>query len=267
MHLRVTAAPVLMALVAVLGAGPPAGAAALRAPVGTPTARHFAGTPTVGALFAPGSSVHICTASVVDSRAGDLVLTAAHCISGTGAGDVFAPGYRDGVEPFGTWTVVGAYGAPGWMTQQAPQRDVAFLVVAPRQVNGHPEEIEAVTGANQLGTAPVSGERVTVPAYAVGSDDDPRTCTARVYFHLTYPAFNCNPYVDGTSGAPWLHRTSHGWEVVGIIGGLRQGGCSPWISYSAAFGASTWRTAERAATGVGASIFPAPRGDGCTTGL
>src|SRR5881409_2205655 len=44
----------------------------------------------VGALFANGS--HFCTASVVHSTTGDLVLTAAHCVKD---GMAFAPGYHD----------------------------------------------------------------------------------------------------------------------------------------------------------------------------
>ncbi len=274
MCFRVSTTSVLMTMVALLVTFGPAstGVAAGSAgragePSGTPTARHFLGIRTVGALFPPSSSVHTCTASVVDSTAGNVLITAAHCISGTGDGYTFAPGYHDGIEPFGSWTVVGAYGAPQWIDHQTPQLDFAFLVVAPRELNGQVEQIQDVTGSNQLGTAPVAGEQVTVPAYATGRDDDPITCTTRVYYRAPYPAFNCNPYPDGTSGAPWLHRTTDGWTVVGVIGGPHQGGCYTWTSYSTAFGPVTSRTETRAATGTNASTFP-PRGaDGCSTGL
>ena len=50
----------------------------------------FTGTPPVGALFTTSAGQlgqHFCTASVVDSPAGDLVITAAHCVSG-------GPGHR-----------------------------------------------------------------------------------------------------------------------------------------------------------------------------
>jgi V8-like Glu-specific endopeptidase len=242
-------------------------ASATSAPPHTPTAHHFDGMATVGALFPPGSSVHTCTASVVDSGRGDVLLTAAHCISGTGAGYVFAPGYRDGVEPFGSWTVIGAYGASGWLSEQAAQRDFAFLVVAPRRSDGRTQQIQSVTGANLLGTAPSAGEQITVPAYPLGRDDEPITCTARVYRYAGYPAFNCTPYTDGTSGAPWLRRSGHRWLVVGVVGGLHQGGCEPWTSYSAAFGSVTVRTDTRAATGTDASVFPTPNSDGCSAPL
>ncbi len=236
-------------------------------PVGTPTAHHFDGIPTVGPLFPPGGSAHTCTAGVIESPVGNVLITAAHCIAGTADGYTFAPGYHDGVEPFGSWTVVGANGPPAWIQHQSPQHDVAFLEVAPRRINGRAEQIQDVTGADQLGTAPSSGQPVTVPAYTIGQDDKPITCTARVYFRGPYPAFDCNPYVDGTSGAPWLeHRDKH-WVVVGVIGGLQQGGCFAWTSYSAPFGPTTWRAYADAASGGGTDLLPSAGSDGCTTGL
>lgn len=268
MRPRALVGMVLMTMVILLGTNGAANAGAQAGPVGkprgTPTAQSFHGVPTVGVLFPPGSLVHTCTASVIDSHTGNLLITAGHCISGTGKGYIFAPGYHDGIEPFGSWVVVGAYGAPGWIADQTPQRDFAFLAVAPRQVDGRIEQIQSVTGANQLGIAPASGERVKVPAYATGRDDDPLTCINRVDYHGRFPAFACNPYPGGTSGAPWLHRTGHGWTVVGIIGGLHQGGCYPWISYSPAFGAVTARTRADAEVSADASIFPSPSGDGCS---
>lgn len=108
---------------------------------------------------------------------------------------------------------------------------------------------------------------MTVPAYAVGRDDRPLICTAPIYYRGVYPAFDCNRYVDGTSGSPWLRRGPHGWEVVGVIGGLHQGGCEPWTSYSAPFGTDTLRTYSAAVRGHRTSGFPGPESDGCTTGL
>jgi V8-like Glu-specific endopeptidase len=264
---------VLAATVALLGACTTAGRAPFRVPPGTnakppgtPTAKPFGGSPSVGVLFPPGSLAHTCTASVVDSSVGDLLITAAHCISGTGYGYVFVPGYHGGIEPLGSWTVVKAYGAPDWIARQAPQADFAFLVVAPQLVDGHVEQVQDVTGANELRTAPTPGDQVTVPAYGLGRNDDPITCTTRVYFDATFPAFDCDPYANGTSGAPWLLRGNRGWYVVGVIGGLHQGGCHPWTSYSAAFGAVTSRTYSSATGGATASTFPSAGSDGCSAG-
>ncbi len=261
----ITAALFLLAPTGWAGATEPSGSGVI--PPDTPTAHHFVGIKTVGPLFPPGSLAHTCTASVVSSAAGDLLLTSAHCITGAADGYTFAPGYHEGVEPFGTWTVTGVYGAPGWITRGEPQRDFSFLVVAPRIEHGRAEQIQEVTGGNRLGAAPTTGKEVTVPAYAAGQDDDPLTCTTRVYYRGEYPAFNCNPYVDGTSGAPWLERSGRGWLVVGVIGGLHQGGCYAWTSYSAAFGPVTFRTYSSAESDAKPSVLPRPASDGCTTGL
>lgn len=125
-----------------LGLGLPAAALALSLHAGRqpsaaelknlPASRATSGVPEVGALFAnPASDEHNCTASVVDSPAGDLLLTAAHCVSGSAAGMMFAPGDRDGVVPYGRWIVSGVQLAPGWLKSQDPREDYAFLTVAP----------------------------------------------------------------------------------------------------------------------------------------
>jgi V8-like Glu-specific endopeptidase len=236
-----------------------------KGPVTTPQAHSFSGLRSVGPLFPPGSSVHTCTASVIASRTGDLVITAAHCVSGTGAGWRFAPGYDNGVEPYGSWNVVGLYGAPGWLHSTLASSDYAIVKVAPRVLHGKEQTLQDVVGANRLATAPANGATVTVPAYALGSNDRPVTCTVRVRYQGIYPAFTCNPYVGGTSGAPWLEHTRSATTVVGVIGGLHQGGCTPETSYSAPFDATTLAIATRAAKGATPSQFPPAPSDGCSS--
>jgi hypothetical protein len=63
----------------------------------------------------------------------------------------------------------------------------------------------------------------------------------------------------GVSGAPWIQ----GSTVLGVIGGLHQGGCSPATSYSAPFDATTIRTFHRAVSGAAADRLPPPASDGC----
>ena len=145
------------------------GVASAKPPAGTQKSRAFPGTPTVGALFGSATSKkHFCTASVVASPAGDVLLTAAHCITGSAAGFSFAPGFHDGKAPFGRWKVTGAYFDPEWMADQNPTRDFAFLTVAPRPIAGVQTDIQSVTGANVLGAKPSRGETVTVPADPAG---------------------------------------------------------------------------------------------------
>ena len=99
------------------------------------------------------------------------------------------------------------------------------------------------------------------------SHDDPVTCTVRVSYQGVFPSFSCDPYADGTSGAPWLERTRRGIAVVGVIGGIHLGGCYPWTSYSAPFDSTTLETAAKAAAGSAPARFPLTSSDGCSVGL
>jgi len=226
---------------------------------------------SVGALFFPsvggvGPALglpHECTASVVDSPRHNLVLTAAHCIAGNGFGYQFAPGYFNGHLTDGLWTVNAVYVNAAWRTAHDPQHDYAFLRIAPRVVNGRRVNIQDVTGANTLGIAPSPGTVVTVIGYAAGSGDAPSTCTVATYVHAGYPAFDCDGFVSGTSGSPWLVGTPGSAKIVGVIGGLHQGGCTSATSYSSAFGADTAADLQRAISGTHPDfVSPAPN-DGC----
>jgi hypothetical protein len=231
------------------------------APPGTPTASTFAGTPTVGPLFRDGlANDHECTASVVTSPSRDLILTAAHCVFGTAAGWQFAPGYRLGATPYGVWTVTGAYVDPHWRSDQDPRYDYALLRVAP----SGGKRIQDVTGGKTLATAPAAGTSITDVAYNAGRNDDPIRCSTTAYRTDGYPAFNCHGYVGGSSGSPWLTRFGARTAVVhGVIGGLHQGGCYEYTSYSSPFTWAVYVLLARASAHAAADVAPEPGGDGC----
>ncbi|HZT67358.1 MAG TPA: trypsin-like peptidase domain-containing protein [Acidimicrobiales bacterium] len=220
----------------------------------------------VGPLFAGGpGGRHFCTASVVRSGPGDLILTAAHCVSGTGTGLYFAPGYRDGLAPFGYWRVTAAYVEPAWSRSAVPQADYAFLRVVPSGT-ARPSRIQAAVGGETLATSPAPGTPVTVRGYPEGSGGGPVACAARTYVHQGYAAFDCAGFSGGTSGGPWLSATTAGAPVVvGLIGGLKQGGCSASVSYSPQLGVAAQALLARAAAGGPADSVPAAPPDGCSS--
>jgi V8-like Glu-specific endopeptidase len=229
-----------------------------------PTASPTTGVPEVGALFPNASSVdHDCTASVVDSLHGDVLLTAAHCVSGHGTGMVFAPGYHNTIAPYGRWTVTAVHLAPGWLKSEDPRDDFAFLTVASHTSNGRSVKIEQVTGAYQLGGKPRSGQSITVLGYATGSSNDPITCHTTVYFTGAFPSFDCRGYVAGTSGGPWLVGSGRGARIVGVIGGMNQGGCVDSTSYTSVLTQAARRVYVRAAHHTAPDVAPAPASDGC----
>lgn len=201
---------------------------------GPPAAHVSAGSPIVGALFGAGSTAHSCTGTVIQSLSEDLLLTAAHCVSDTGAGMTFVPNWRDGSAPEGTWTVVAAYALPGWIKSGDPHEDMAILRVAPQTIDGRLRTLQSVTGAAWIDGTPAVGTTITDVAYNNG-DDEPISCTVPTYLDDEYPAFDCGGFVAGSSGSPWLVNSDGIQWVTGVIGGLSQGGCVDYTSYSSPF--------------------------------
>jgi len=198
------------------------------------------GADAIGALFTSSGGKlgpHFCTASVVDSPAGDLLITAAHCLRGKSLSPagrvVFAPGYHDGQFPHGTWAVTAEYVDAAWSASQDPDDDVAFLVVA-----DHGAGLEQQTGAETLEVGRPA-QVVQVTGYP-DQTNEPLTCVApaRDFEGGRQMVFDCDNYTNGTSGGPFLThinpRTGMGW-VIGIIGGYQQGGFTPDVSYSPRF--------------------------------
>jgi V8-like Glu-specific endopeptidase len=196
----------------------------------------FKGTAAVGALFTRSGSklgAHFCTASVVSSPAGNLLITAAHCMQGRSPGGVvFAPGYHNGRFPYGIWVVTKVYVDRAWATIQNPDDDVAFLIAGRRGTH-----IQQHTGAEILGIDRPP-QRVQVIGYP-DATSRPITCTAPARrFGARQMVFDCDNYTNGTSGGPFLAHvnpaTGDGW-VIGVIGGYQQGGDTPDVSYSPRF--------------------------------
>ena len=226
---------------------------------GDPTAFAVGSVPTTGTLSPPGTSFHICTASVVSSPTQDLIITAAHCVFGSAVGYTFVPGSVNGSAPKGRWTVTAAYVDPAWKATRNPLRDVAILRVAPEHIGGALHKVQQVTGGNRLITTPAKLGPLVVPAYAAGIGGSPIACIAETYRHGSYTAFDCGGYLDGVSGGPFIQ----GSTVLGVIGGLNQGGCLASTSYSSPFDATTLTTFNRAVSQAKADVLPGPAADGC----
>lgn len=190
----------------------------------------------IGALMPPGSNgQHSCTATVLASSSADLIITAAHCLSGTGAGWTFIPGYDKGRSPYGVWQVTAAYVRPRWQSGQDPHADVAILRVAEQQRAGHRVGVQDVTGGIELALEAPAGTKTTITAYNGGSGDRPISCTTKVMRLKEYPMFECGGYVGGSSGSAFVTGKNANARITGVIGGLHQGGCVDYVSYSSPF--------------------------------
>lgn len=196
----------------------------------TPHGHSFHGVPYTGTLFSEASGLgsHFCTASVVASPAGNLLITSAHCITNRPPATVgFAPGYHGSKAPYGTFPVTAVFTDQAWTASHSVDDDVAILEVG--------QNVQQRTGALSLATGD-SPRASTVLGYPDGTAK-PVTCTARATWFTRghQMKFVCRGYPEGTSGGPWI---TGGNRVYGIIGGYQQGGNVPWISYSPYFGSN-----------------------------
>jgi HAMP domain-containing protein len=212
----------------------------------------FNGTAAVGALFtySNGKLVnHFCTASVVNSPAGDLAVTAAHCMANVSGTVMFVPAYHNGDVPYGMWQVTKVYVDQAWTSAKSQNDDVAFIRLSQ---SGSTVPIEDVTGAETLATGTSAKQLVQVIGYPDG-ESQPVTCKNWTSQPMANQLqFDCGGYTDGTSGGPFLadvnSSTGQG-KVIGVIGGLDPGGYTPQVSYSIQFGsnvANLFKEAEAA---------------------
>jgi V8-like Glu-specific endopeptidase len=195
----------------------------------------------IGAIFAltPAGQLgsHFCTASVVDSPSGDLVLTAAHCVQDHKASQMaFIPDYYAGRWPDGVWRVTSVIVDRNWLTAQDPDDDFAFLTVARP---GSRASLQSLTGAEGVAVDIPAGQKVEVAGYPDGAGNLISCQNTAGLFTATQYQFSCTGFSDGTSGSPLLADVApeYGLDtVIGVIGGYEQGGTTSSLSYAARFG-------------------------------
>jgi V8-like Glu-specific endopeptidase len=170
-------------------------------------------------LFFYGSSEYQCSGSVVNSPAGNQVLTAGHCVIGPGDGTratdiVFIPGYREGAEPFGVWPATSFATTPEWESTAGTSDtdeagDIALLTLANRSSDG--ATVQSVVGGFGIGfnqprvqsymeygypaETPYHGDRL-YELNTLWGRDDPSFSPATMGISSDFTA--------GSSGGPWL---------------------------------------------------------------
>ncbi|WP_370105131.1 serine protease [Streptacidiphilus sp. BW17] len=240
----------------------------LAGPLATPNghASEFGGLPAVGAVFSASDtslSHHFCTASVVDSPGGDVIVLAAHCLSDPANGSptpgpiAFVPGYHDGQQPFGVWYSSALLIDPHWAANSDPDTDVAFAVV---HKNGDPSaRVEDEVGAEKIAFNQPMPATVGVVGYPAETDKPVSCLNTTKIFSPTQAEFDCTGFTDGTSGGPLLRDidpVSGLGTVLGVIGGYQEGGDTDDVSYAAYFGAPA-KALYQAASAAGA-VTPSP---------
>jgi V8-like Glu-specific endopeptidase len=204
------------------------------------TARSFSGLRSVGALFfTTGNKAHFCTASIINSKSRNIILTAAHCVYHNGGfveNIAFVPEYHAGKRPYGTYAVESTFITGGWLQQANISQDYSFLAVKGAVQN-------RVGAALNLGIGKPTSQKLVAIGYN-DSSNNPIWCQTKSFQPKGLSSqmeFQCDGFWIGTSGGPWIEGSSlnASGTVFGDIGGYEQGGNSPNWSYSPKFTALT----------------------------
>lgn len=171
-------------------------------------------------FFTLGTKDYVCSGALVRGGPAEVVLTAAHCVSG-GHGRwatnwTFVPGYRNGAEPYGEYTARRFFVSPRWTGPGggSERYDVAFVQVTPATMVGRarvpaPPAGLAVTFASSQAAARLPHAWVLgYPALAPFSGEYANYCAGPARVARSGPragsaATSCS-MTAGDSGGPWL---------------------------------------------------------------
>ncbi|MFP5298327.1 MAG: trypsin-like serine peptidase [Actinomycetota bacterium] len=102
-------------------------------------------------FFSVGDSLYVCSGTSVTSAMKNLVATAGHCLYDPSTGQfssnvLFVPGYRNEVEPFGSWSGETLYVTEEWAFQEDYVHDFALFTTAPNSLG----EVEDAIGTRGI---------------------------------------------------------------------------------------------------------------------
>lgn len=173
-------------------------------------------------LFQYGSSSYQCSGSVINTVAGDIVLTAGHCVIAPGSGTqatniAFVPGYRDPNTPFGIWPATSFATTSEWQSTAGTGNpddadesgDMAMLTIANRSSDG--ATLKNVVGAVGIAFNQPQNQTYMEYGYPAASPYD----GSRLYEFTTPWATDdtsfspatmgiSSDFTPGSSGGPWL---------------------------------------------------------------
>lgn len=224
--------------------------AASAAAADMPTAEHFLGLKSVGTIFTYTADpttdkmhAHKCSASVVESPAHNLILTAGHCAGGMAVFvPMYAAEYTLDKQPFGFYRI------SSWFTDnryvhntKKPISDLDFAF-GRLEASGGGKQAQDVVGANKLVRTPSYLNKVTMVGYpsSHNPEDHGVRCPTQTE---ALPGFyqiqaKCRGMWGGVSGGPWFSQVD--WakgtgEIIGNVGGYNGGGNDEnvdWLTYS-----------------------------------
>lgn len=183
---------------------------------------------TVGKLFftIPSQGDFFCTAAVIDLR---VVLTAGHCLhSGDSFGFftnfLFIPAFRDGLNPFLSWTSSFAIVTNNWANGGGfvpNDSDFGVLEMNDQVISGTSTKIAQVTGALGFQTQSLTNNHVHILGYPNNLDNSGKMHQVTAGNGPIITPNNViygSDMLGGSDGGPWIQN--FGVPSVGQTGGL-----------------------------------------------
>jgi V8-like Glu-specific endopeptidase len=216
----------------------------VRAPKGTPRQLGSVGTPWWGNFWsAPATTTGkifftdhngghwVCSGSLVNSPAQNVVITAGHCVYGTAGGElpagetwhsnwVFAPDYSYGYAPFGYWTARQLWTLTNYVYNGDEQDDLGAAILN-RNVYG--QNAVSLLGGQGIAWNQNSTQYIYdfgYPAAAPFNGQSLQECNGRVGYNgwwwVNMEMLNCN-FTGGSSGGPWLMGFNGTWGYINSV--------------------------------------------------
>lgn len=230
-------------------------------------------------FFETDADYRFCTGTVVASPGKDIVSTAAHCFDGTEPKSnlVFVPQHRpQDPAPHGKFVVRAEqifmdakYAEPDG-DHKYTDLDFAFLKAEPRSDGKRLEDVVGSiplalnAGFDHPGTRVIGYPRLP-GMHGYKPKQDPLDCITtmkkfttgdktdkgKVWKGGSFAQVDCDGYVSGTPGGPFLIDTGGGKRgLAGVTGGFETGGHSPNTSYSSYFDNNVKRVFDAAVAGT-----------------
>jgi V8-like Glu-specific endopeptidase len=173
----------------------------------------------------------VCSGSLVNSAARNVVITAGHCVYGTAGGElpagetwhshwVFAPDYSNGWAPFGYWTARQLWTLTNYINNGDEQDDLGAVILNP---NSSGQNAVALLGGQGIAWNQNSTQYVYDFGYPAASPFNGQTlqeCDGTAswngWWWVDMEMLSCN-FTGGSSGGPWLMDFNGQWGYINSV--------------------------------------------------
>jgi V8-like Glu-specific endopeptidase len=173
----------------------------------------------------------VCSGSLVNSVAKNVVITAGHCVYGTAGGElpagetwhsnwVFVPGYNNGSAPYGVWTAKQLWTMSNYVHSGDEQDDIGAAILN-KNVNG--QNAVSLLGGQGIAWNQNSTQYIYdfgYPAAAPFNGQTLQECDGWAGYNgwwwVNMEMLNCN-FTGGSSGGPWLMNFNGKWGYINSV--------------------------------------------------